>query len=79
MWNYVYSLQTIDKRHWYVGRTNNLKRRLGEHNDGHSIHTNKYKNWELVSFTGFRDKARAEEFEKYLKTQSGRAFAKKHL
>jgi len=79
MWHYVYSIQTADKQHIYVGVTNNLKRRIEEHNEGHSIHTNKYKNWELLSFTGFRNRKRAEEFEQYLKTQSGRAFAKKHL
>lgn len=79
MWHYVYSLQTTDKNHWYVGRTNNLKRRLAEHNSGHSIYTNKYNNWELLSFTGFRDKKRAEQFEKYMKSQSGRAFSKKRL
>jgi len=79
MWHYVYSLQTTDKKHWYVGVTNNLQRRLQEHNSGHSIHTNKYADWQLVSFTGFQNRKRAEEFENYLKTQSGRAFSKRHF
>ncbi|MBU2214064.1 GIY-YIG nuclease family protein [Patescibacteria group bacterium] len=55
MWHYVYSLQTDDKKHWYVGKTTNIKRRLSEHNSGHSIHTRNFKNWELISFTGFRN------------------------
>jgi len=34
---------------------------------------------ELISYTAFTDKYRAYEFEKYLKSGSGRAFLKKHL
>lgn len=56
-----------------------VKRRLEEHNAGKSIHTNKFRPWKLVSYTAFVDKFKAEKFEAYLKTSSGRAFAKKRL
>jgi len=38
-----------------------------------------FKPWELVWYCAFPDKYRALEFEKYLKSHSGRAFAKKRL
>jgi predicted GIY-YIG superfamily endonuclease len=63
----------------YVGYTLNIESRLETHNAGGSIHTAKYKPWELVMFLSFRDELKAKEFEQYLKSQSGRAFAKKRL
>jgi predicted GIY-YIG superfamily endonuclease len=56
-----------------------LKRRLPEHNAGKSAHAAKFKPWKLVWYCAFPDKMRALEFEKYLKSHSGRAFAKKRL
>jgi putative endonuclease len=56
-----------------------LKRRLPEHNAGKSTHTAKFKPWELVWYCAFPDKYKALAFEKYLKSHSGRAFAKKRL
>ena len=76
---FVYSLESTDGKHWYVGITDNVDRRLAEHNDGKSIHTNKYKPWKLRSYTAFMDPHRAEAFERHLKSHSGRAFAKRHL
>ena len=77
---YVYSIQSKNNPHrYYVGLTTDVKRRLEEHNIGKSIHTNKFRPWNLLSYTAFVDKPRAEKFEVYLKTSSGRAFAKKRL
>ena len=42
-------------------------------------HTAKFKPWELVWYCAFPHKYKALEFEKYLKSHSGRAFAKKRL
>jgi putative endonuclease len=63
----------------YTGATADLKRRIPEHNAGKSTHTAKFKPWELVWYCAFPDKYKALEFEKYLKSHSGRAFAKKRL
>jgi predicted GIY-YIG superfamily endonuclease len=49
------------------------------HNSGASKHTAKYAPWELVSYHAFKDKKRAQEFEHYLKTGSGQAFATRHF
>ena len=77
---FVYSIQSENNPDkFYVGLTSDVQRRLDEHNAGKSIHTNEFKPWNLVSYTAFLDKSRAESFESYLKTSSGRAFATKRL
>ncbi|MBA4207260.1 MAG: excinuclease ABC subunit C [Polymorphum sp.] len=77
---YVYILQSIDQpEHFYVGITTDLNRRLTQHNNGESIHTNKFKPWKFRTVIRFDDPSKAEDFEKYLKSASGRAFAKKHF
>ena len=63
----------------YIGATEDLKRRIPEHNAGKSRHTSKFKPWQLVWYCAFPDKYKALAFEKYLKSHSGRAFAKKRL
>jgi len=70
-------LSTPDQR--YVGFTADLKKRLKSHDEGASIHTRKYKPWKLVTYMAFDDERRAREFEFYLKSGSGKAFANKRL
>ena len=77
---YVYILQSQknpDK--FYFGCTLDVYKRLKEHNSGESIHTNKYKPWELRTYFAFNNHKSAECFEVYLKSCSGRAFMKKHF
>ncbi len=77
---YVYMLQSeaFPHRH-YVGSTQNLKKRFDEHNKGHSPHTKKFAPWKLLGYMAFSDHGKADKFEAYLKTGSGRAFAKRHF
>jgi putative endonuclease len=77
---FAYILQSeIDPTKYYVGMSNDPARRLDEHNGGKSIHTNKYRPWKLMVSIGFAEAAKAAAFERYLKSGSGRAFAKKHF
>jgi len=77
---YVYLIQSIQfPEIVYVGFTKDLKKRFLCHNSGGSIHTAKYKPWKLISYFAFADEKKAIAFEKYLKSQSGRAFAKKRF
>ncbi len=74
---YVYMLQSqgfLERR--YIGVTSDLKNRLAQHNAGQSQHTSKYAPWSLITFSDLR---KAETFERYLKSGSGQAFAKKRL
>ena len=77
---YVYLLQSIPfPEERYVGLTSNLKNRLNAHNSGQSLHTVKFKPWELVTYVAFSNESKAVAFEEYLKSGSGRAFANKRL
>lgn len=77
---YVYLIRSIGfPQTIYVGYTTNMKERLETHNSGDSVHTKKDRPWELVVCMGFKDMDCAKQFERYLKSQSGRAFAKKRL
>ena len=75
---YVYILQSIEQpEHFYVGYTDDLKRRLKQHNSGNSIHTNKFKPWKLRGYIAFDSEEKAQNFEHFLKTGNGRIFQKK--
>jgi putative endonuclease len=77
---FVYLIQSINfPDQIYVGYTTRIEERLDKHNFGGSVHTAKYKPWELILYLGFKSKSKAIEFEKYLKSGSGRAFAAKRL
>jgi predicted GIY-YIG superfamily endonuclease len=79
MW-YVYLIRSVaTPDRGYTGATSDLRQRLRDHNAGKSTHTAKYAPWELIWYCAFPDKLKALEFEKYLKSHSGRAFARKHF
>jgi len=77
---YVYILQSKNSpnKH-YTGYTTDLKQRIKKHNEGGVSHTVKYKPWKIRVAISIDDKQKALAFEKYLKSHSGRAFAKKHF
>jgi predicted GIY-YIG superfamily endonuclease len=78
--SYVYILVSeLDPARHYVGLSDNLKDRLRRHNAGEVSHTAKHRPWKLETAIAFRERAKAAEFEKYLKSHSGRAFAKRHF
>lgn len=77
---YVYIIRSVKSpNETYIGITNNIWRRLFEHNQGLSHHTNKFKPWKIVTYIAFTNRQIALKFEKYLKVGSGKAFAKKRL
>jgi predicted GIY-YIG superfamily endonuclease len=77
---YVYLIRSIKYPEIvYVGYTTNIKLRLEVHNSGGSTYTRKNKPWELVVCIAFKSIDCAKQFERYLKSQSGRAFAKKRF
>ncbi len=62
-----------------MGCTSNIGARLKKHNEGGCPHTTKFKPWILETCLAFADKAKAIAFETYLKTGSGREFARRHF
>jgi len=76
----VYVLQSISlPNQYYFGITGNVIERLNAHNAGQSPHTSKFRPWKLILTMQFEDDSKARAFERYLKTGSGNAFAKKRL
>jgi putative endonuclease len=77
---YVYILHSVAfPDRYYTGITADLRARLAKHNAGEVPHTSKYKPRQLKTYLAFSDEKRGLAFEKYLKSASGRAFAKKRL
>jgi putative endonuclease len=78
--HHVYILQSIAAPdQFYTGLTDDLDRRIKEHNRGASPHSAKFAPWKLLSCHSFADRSTAARFETYLKSGSGRAFARRHL
>jgi putative endonuclease len=65
--------------HYYVGPSADVPRRVDAHNAGLSSHTSRYGAWRTHVVIEFADEATAVRFERYLKSGSGRAFAKRHF
>jgi predicted GIY-YIG superfamily endonuclease len=66
---YVYLIESLsaqDER--YVGITADLKQRLQEHNAGKSSHTSKFRPWKLTVYIAVADRAKADAFERCLKS-----------
>jgi len=78
--HYVYILESVEESgRCYVGMTSDLKSRLADHNAGRSPRTSRFRPWRLKRYGEFDDESRAESFELYLKSASGRAFQNKHI
>jgi putative endonuclease len=77
---YVYILESLHiEGGYYVGLTDDLHARLSKHNAGEVPHTAKKRPWRVKTAVSFRNREKAAAFERYLKSPSGRAFAKKRL
>ena len=79
---FVYVLKNAranSERHFYVGLTSDVRGRLSDHNTGRCPHTARRRPWQLHVVMEFADEATATRFERYLKSGSGRAFAKRHF
>ncbi|HMO04944.1 MAG TPA: GIY-YIG nuclease family protein [Kiritimatiellia bacterium] len=77
---YVYILvsEQYPERH-YTGCTKDLVARLKKHNEGGVPHTSSCRPWRVETVIRFNSGDKARDFERYLKTGSGRAFARKHF
>ncbi len=77
---YIYILvREKDPEKHYTGTTQDLEVRLKSHNSGQVLSTTKHRPWKIETTIAFRSKDKTSAFEKYLKSHSGRAFAKRHF
>ena len=75
----IYILESLKDKGIYTGNTSNLKDRLFRHNLGQTKSTKDRRPLKLICYVLFKDKLKAYDFERYLKTGSGRAFINKHF
>lgn len=77
---FVYILQSErPPNRYYTGLPSNVGDRIAAHNAGMSPHTALGRPWRFVAAVEFATEERAVEFEGYLKSGSGRAFATRHF
>jgi putative endonuclease len=76
----VYIMRSVkDPDRQYIGRTADIASRLASHNAGESPQTARHVPWQVVVLVQFLDERRALDFEKFLKSTSGRAFVKQYF
>ena len=76
---YVYVLLSLKDKKFYIGFTNDLKRRLKEHNSGKNISTKSRLPLELIYYEAHLSKADAERRERYFKTTKGKSTLRQML
>lgn len=76
---YIYVLQSLKDYNWYTGYTNDLSRRIKEHNEGKNISTKHRRPFKLIYFEGCLNEEDAKAREKYLKSGMGKRYLKNRL
>jgi len=76
---YVYVLLSLKDKKFYIGFTNDLKRRLKEHDSGKNISTKSRRPLKLIYYEAHLSKADAERRERYFKTTKGKSTLKQML
>lgn len=80
MFFYIYVLKSLNEREeFYIGYTDNLKKRLQEHNRGAVTSTKRYLPWKLIYFEACLHREDAQRRENYFKTSQGRRLLKRRL
>jgi putative endonuclease len=72
----VYAIKSLNRNYIYVGMTNNLERRLKEHNNCENRSTKAYAPFTLIYSEKFETRTLARIKEKYLKSGVGKTFLK---
>lgn len=71
MGHYVYILLSNDKKHWYIGSTSDIHKRLREHNSGQTRSIKPFRPFSLVCQESFESRSLARRRELYLKSSKG--------
>lgn len=72
----IYAIKSLHKNYIYVGITNNLTRRIDEHNSGRNKTTRPYRPFQVIYTEEQETRPQAREREKYLKSGAGKEFLK---
>lgn len=71
---FVYIIKSQSHRAFYIGYTNNIGKRIDEHNAGLSPATKRYIPWRLVYLEGYANKEDARDREEKIK-QFGKVYS----
>jgi putative endonuclease len=75
--HYLYILQSQKDGRYYIGITNDVQRRLEEHNSGLSISTAPYKPWIIKRVEEYNDIKLAYKRERFIKAKRSRKIIEK--
>ncbi len=78
MFSYIYIIRN-SKGRFYTGSTNNLRKRLSQHNQGKSTYTRSLGPWKLVYFEGGINEDDTRSRELFLKSGMGKRHVKNRL
>jgi len=76
---YVYVIKSLKNNRNYIGQTNNLKKRIEEHNSGQSKYTSLTRPFKLIHSEEFDNRTDAVRRELFLKSGQGREWIKKNF
>ncbi len=76
---YIYCLESLKDKGLYIGFTEDLKKRLVEHNRGLNFSTKRYIPWKVIYYEGCVEESDARRREKYLKTTQGGRLLKRRM
>ena len=76
---YIYVLESLKNGNLYTGYTNDLKKRLQEHNRGLNTSTKPYSPWKIIYYEACLNEKDAKRREGYLKTTQGQRLMKRRL
>jgi len=71
---YLYAIKSLQKKYRYVGITDNLERRIRQHNSGYNKNTKAFAPFEIILIEHYKDYLEARKREKFLKSGQGRKF-----
>ncbi len=66
-------------KNFYIGFTNDLRKRLSYHNNGLNLSTKSHRPWKLIFYEAYLDESDAKRREKYLKSSQGSRLLKRML
>lgn len=79
MYYYIYVLRSLKDNKFYTGYSNNLRKRIQQHQKGLVQSTKHRLPVELIYFEGCNNQQDATKREKYLKTTYGKRYLKNRM
>jgi putative endonuclease len=76
---FVYIIEAVESKRYYIGQTENLQNRIDKHNEGRNLSTKAYIPWQLKWWKGFDTRSEAIRIERLLKGIKKRILLEKYV